>query len=108
LQATQKQFRRLSVQPGPRGSNDLRVVRKMPTFSIVFFQSGRAKDLSAPLYKHLLQYIQTCTRMCACACLSYSSHIKSTFGSILVQPNKTHSVIHCTYRILKKITLCDL
>ena len=49
LQATQKQFRRLSVQPGLRGSSDLRVERKMVTFQL-FFQSGRAKDLSAPQY----------------------------------------------------------
>jgi len=49
LQATQKQFRRLSVQPGLRGSNGLRVGRKLTTFQS-FFQSGRAKDLSAPLY----------------------------------------------------------
>ena len=50
LQATQKQFRRLSVQPGLRSSNDLRVGRKMATFQLVF-QSVRAKDLSAPLYR---------------------------------------------------------
>ena len=36
------------VQPGLRGSND-RVGRNMATFQL-FFQSGRAKDLSAPLY----------------------------------------------------------
>jgi len=48
LQATQKQFRNLSVQPALRGSNDLRVGRKMATFQL-FFQWGRAKDLSAPL-----------------------------------------------------------
>ena len=42
LQATQKPLRRLSVQPA------LRVGRKMATFQL-FFQSGRAKDLSAPL-----------------------------------------------------------
>ena len=47
-QATQKQFRRLSVQPGLRGSNDLRVGRKMGTF-LLFFQSDRSKDLSARL-----------------------------------------------------------
>ena len=47
LQANQKQFRRLSVQPGLRDSNDLPVGRKMATF-LLFFQSGRAKDLSAP------------------------------------------------------------
>ena len=47
LQATQKQFRKLSVQSGLRGSND-RVRRKMAIFQL-FFQSGRAKDLSAPL-----------------------------------------------------------
>ena len=44
-----KKIRRLSVQPGLRGSNDLRVGRKMATFQL-FFQSDRAKDLSAPLY----------------------------------------------------------
>jgi len=36
LQATQKQIRRLSVQPGLRGSNDLRVGRKMATFQRFF------------------------------------------------------------------------
>ena len=49
LQATQKQFKRLPVQSGLRGNNDLRVGRKMTTFQL-FFQLGRAKDLSAPLY----------------------------------------------------------
>jgi hypothetical protein len=44
-----KKFRILSVQPGLRGSNDLRDGRKMATFQLLF-QSGRAKDLSAPLY----------------------------------------------------------
>ena len=44
-----KKFGKLSVQPGLRGSNDLRVGRKMATFQLLF-QSGRAKDLSAPLY----------------------------------------------------------
>ena len=39
----------LSVQPGLRGSNDLRVGRKMATVQL-FFRSGRAKDLYAPLY----------------------------------------------------------
>jgi hypothetical protein len=43
-----KIFRRLSVQPGLRGSKELHVGRKMATFQF-FFQSGRAKDLSAPL-----------------------------------------------------------
>ena len=31
-----KEFRRLSIQPGPRGSNDLRVGRKMATFKLFF------------------------------------------------------------------------
>ena len=44
-----KKFRKLSVQPGLRCSNDLCVGRIMATFQL-FFQSGRAKDLSAPLY----------------------------------------------------------
>ena len=43
----------LSVQPGLRGSNDLRVGRKMATFQLIF-QSGRAKDFSAPLCKERL------------------------------------------------------
>jgi hypothetical protein len=42
----------MSVQPGLRGSSDLRVGRKMATFQLVF-QSGQAKDLSAPLYVSL-------------------------------------------------------
>ena len=32
-----KKFRRMSVQPGIRGSNDLRVGRKMTTFQLFFF-----------------------------------------------------------------------
>ena len=51
FQATQTKFRTLSVQPGLRGSNDIRAGRKMATFQL-FFQSGRAKDLSAPLHAH--------------------------------------------------------
>jgi len=43
LQATQKQFVKLSVQLG------LCVGRKVATFQL-FFQSGQAKDLSAPLH----------------------------------------------------------
>ena len=46
--ATQKKFRKLSVQPGLRGGNDLHVGRKMETFQF-FFQSDRAKDVSALL-----------------------------------------------------------
>ena len=38
----------LSVQTGLRGSNDLRVGRKMVNFQL-FFQPGLAKDLPAPL-----------------------------------------------------------
>jgi len=38
----------LSVLLGLRGSNDLRVGRKMAPFPL-FFQWGRTKDLSAPL-----------------------------------------------------------
>ena len=55
LQATQKKIRTFSVQPGLRGSNDLDVGRKMATFQL-FFQSGRAKDFSAPLYKAFNNY----------------------------------------------------
>ena len=43
------------VQPGLCSSNDLRVGRKMATFQL-FFQSGRAKDLSAPLYIRVLEW----------------------------------------------------
>jgi len=53
LQVTQKKIRILSVQAGLHGSNDLRVGRKMATFQLVF-QSGRAKDLSAPCTKYKL------------------------------------------------------
>ena len=48
MQATQKQFRNLYVQPGVRGSNEIRVGRKMATFQL-FIQSARDKDLSANL-----------------------------------------------------------
>ena len=41
----------MSAQPGLHGSDDLRIRRKMVTFQL-FFQSGRAKDLSARLYKY--------------------------------------------------------
>jgi len=37
LNATQKKFRILSVQTGARGSNDLRVGRKMATFQLFSF-----------------------------------------------------------------------
>jgi hypothetical protein len=40
LQATQKRFRRLSVQPGLRSSNDLRVGRKMATLQLFFSWFG--------------------------------------------------------------------
>jgi len=36
LQATQKHFRSLSVQPGLRGNTDLRVGRKMANFQLFF------------------------------------------------------------------------
>ena len=45
-----KKIRKLSVQPGLHGSNHLHVGRKLATFEL-FFQLGRAKDLSAPLYE---------------------------------------------------------
>jgi len=54
MQAPQeREFRRLSVQPGLRGSNDLRVESKMAIFQL-FFQSGQAKNLSATLYSREL------------------------------------------------------
>ena len=37
LQAAQKKFRMLSVQPGHRGSNDLRAGRKMATIQLFLF-----------------------------------------------------------------------
>jgi len=48
-QSKKKNYRKSSVQPILRDSNDLRVGRKMANFQL-FFQSGRAKDLSALLY----------------------------------------------------------
>ena len=56
LQATQKHFRMLSVQPGLRGSNDLRVGRKMATFPL-FFQSGRSNDLISTSVRVLYVYL---------------------------------------------------
>ena len=53
LQATQKKFRRLSVQPCLRGSHDLRVGRRTAKFEL-FFQLFRAKNLSAPLYNLMI------------------------------------------------------
>jgi len=50
-----KKFRILSVQPALRSNNDLRVGRKMANFQL-FFQSGRAKDLSARLYMCAFSY----------------------------------------------------
>ena len=43
-----KQFRRLSVQPGLRGSNDLRVGRKMATFQLFFFSRVGLKTYQNP------------------------------------------------------------
>jgi hypothetical protein len=53
-----KTFRSLSVQPGLCGSNDLHIRQKMATFQL-FFQLGRAKDLSAPLYFNWHEYSLT-------------------------------------------------
>ena len=39
-----KKFRRLSVQPGLRGSNDLRVGRKMATYNLFFQSREKAVD----------------------------------------------------------------
>jgi hypothetical protein len=44
-----KKIRKLSFQPGLHNSNDLHAGLKMATFQL-FFRSGRAKDLSSPLY----------------------------------------------------------
>jgi hypothetical protein len=52
-----KKFRMFSVQPGLRYSNGLRIRRKIATFQL-FLQSGRAKDLSAPLYIHTEVHIE--------------------------------------------------
>ena len=41
-QATQKKFRRWSIQPGLCGSNDLHVGRKMATFQLFFFGQVRS------------------------------------------------------------------
>jgi len=58
----------MSVQPGLRGSNNHRVGRKMATFQL-FFQSGRAKNLSAFLYIQPYGYIciaETCSCFYIC------------------------------------------
>ena len=50
-QATQKKFRKLSVQPVLRGSNDLRVGRKTATFQLLFIRVGL---ISTPVDKDKL------------------------------------------------------
>ena len=52
---SKKKFRRLSVQPGLHGSNDVRVGWKMVTFQL-FFYLGRAKVLSALLYLQIHRF----------------------------------------------------
>jgi len=44
----QKKFRTLSVQPGFRGSNDLRVGRKMATFQLLFSVQGTGGSPTGP------------------------------------------------------------
>jgi len=48
LQATQKQFGRLSVQPGLHGSDDLRVGRKWRPFNCFFFSQVGLKTYQHP------------------------------------------------------------
>jgi len=48
LQVTQKKFRNLSFQPGLRGSNDLRVGRKMTTFQLFFSVQGTGGSPTGP------------------------------------------------------------
>ena len=43
-----KKFKMLSVQPGLRGSNDLRVGRKMATFHLLFSVQGTGGSLMGP------------------------------------------------------------
>ena len=52
FQDTQKIFRKLSVQPGIRGSNDLRVRRKMATFQLFFFSR-----VGLRIYQHPCKYV---------------------------------------------------
>jgi len=75
LQATQKKIRNLSVEPGLRGSSDLRVGRKMENFQL-FFQLDRAKDLSAPLiiYWHYLLFYTLISSKIFLKCLTPSKH----------------------------------
>jgi len=48
MQATQKKLRWLSVQPGRRGSNDLRVERKNGDLSIGFSVQGTGDSPTGP------------------------------------------------------------
>jgi len=48
VQATQKKFISLSVQPGLRGSNELRVGRKMATFQLLFSVQGKGGSPTGP------------------------------------------------------------
>jgi hypothetical protein len=51
LQATQKQFRMWSVQPGIRGNNDLGVGRKTATFPLFFFSQVGLRTYQNPCIK---------------------------------------------------------
>ena len=90
LQATQKQFRRFSVQPGFWGNKYLRVVRKIATFQF-FFQSGRAKDLSAPLYIVYKKKI----------CFTLKLHIVLTVPEVL-------TTMFLKIQVFGDVTLCQL
>jgi hypothetical protein len=104
-----KKFRSLSVQPGLCSSNDLRVGRKMATFQL-FFQSGRATDLSVPLYK-LTAADQTRValqvRFCLSGLFSVKTFIRSalgegpetTFGGLVCMDTKC--CVHFVYFVVR-------
>ena len=76
LQATQKIQKFFSVQPGLRASNDLRVGRKVANFQLFFFQSSRAKDLSAPFYVCKHTSTENSVKICSCTVKTQYSQLK--------------------------------
>ena len=91
---------RFSVQPGLRGSNDLRVGRKMATFQF-FFQSGRAKDLSALLYNyitmHSAQNIKMVGRISSSS--SCNAQLKYVIHPLSVVFKQVTTPVYCQVRV---------
>jgi len=91
----------LSVQPGLRGSNDLRVGRKMANFQL-FFQSGRTKDLSAPMYRR--SWTSLPTPFVSAQRLSERTVLSAYFADNLFMKIYGTCLSRCTYATLNPAT----